>query len=74
MQRNTPKPDAVVDTPAGRGRVTEVNLLRGQIKVLLDSQPDSPPKIFDKSELTIIRDRHCGNCRKEKEKGGAGDG
>jgi cell fate regulator YaaT (PSP1 superfamily) len=68
LQKTTPRVDSIVETPAGRGRVTDVNLLRGQIKVMLDSQPDTQPKTFDKAELKIIKGAHCGGCRKEKGK------
>lgn len=53
LQRTTPKVDAIVETSAGRGTVAEVNLLRGQVKVRLHSQPDAPLKMFHKSELTF---------------------
>lgn len=43
LLRCTPKVGSVVQTDEGRGVVTEVNLLSGQIKVRLDKAPDSPP-------------------------------
>jgi hypothetical protein len=54
LMQNTPKVDAIVDTPAGRGTVVEVFLIKGQLKVRLDAQADTPPKLFDKSEVKII--------------------
>ena len=39
--RNAPKPESFVDTPDGRGTVTEVNLLRQSVKVRMENQPDT---------------------------------
>ena len=39
--RNMPKQDAEVDTPKGKGTVTEVNLLRRTVKVRLAEGPDT---------------------------------
>jgi len=55
MLRVTPRVDALVDTPQGRGTVTDTNLLRGTAKVRLERQPDSPPKVFPCESLTIIK-------------------
>ena len=38
--RTSPKADSFVDTPDGRGTVIEVNLLRQQVKVKMEDQPD----------------------------------
>ena len=65
LQRTTPRADSVVETPAGRGTVVDVNLLRGQVKVRLDSQPDAPPKLFDKCDLSVVSGG-CGGCRKPR--------
>ncbi|MCL2084931.1 MAG: stage 0 sporulation family protein [Oscillospiraceae bacterium] len=67
LQRTTPQVDSVVETPAGRGTVMDVNLLRGQVKVRLDSQPDAPPKLFDKCDL-MFQHGACGGCRSGRRK------
>jgi cell fate regulator YaaT (PSP1 superfamily) len=59
LQATMPYVDSVVETPAGRGIVTDVNLLRGQVKVLLTNQPDLPPKFFDKGEIKVLKKARC---------------
>ncbi len=54
--RVTPKQGALVNTPEGRGVVTEVNLLRGMLKVRLDKAPDSPPVLMNRDDVKVIRD------------------
>lgn len=56
LLRITPKVDAIVDTPAGRGVVVDSNILRGILKVRLDKTPDIAPKVFTRDEVKIIRD------------------
>ena len=41
LLRRTPKEDSYVDTPDGRGVITEVSLLRQRVKVRLESDPDT---------------------------------
>lgn len=41
LLRRTPKEESYVDTPEGRGTITEVNLLRQKVKVRLESDPDT---------------------------------
>ncbi|MDR1736083.1 MAG: stage 0 sporulation family protein [Oscillospiraceae bacterium] len=52
---NTPRADSVVRTPQGKGTVTGVSLLRGQLSVRLDAAPDMPVKTFHKSEVTVLK-------------------
>ncbi|MBQ9414049.1 MAG: stage 0 sporulation family protein [Clostridia bacterium] len=59
----TPKIGALVNTAEGHGVVKEVNLLTGQIKVLLDKSPDSPPVAFHRDDVKVIRD---GRARPDK--------
>ncbi len=48
----TPKVGAMVDTPEGRGRVVEANVLTGNLKVRLEEDPaDTPPKPFHRNEV-----------------------
>ena len=51
----TPKVGAYVNTGKFKGYVEEVNLLTGKLKVKPEKS-DDPAVIFDKSEVTIIRD------------------
>ena len=67
LLRITPKVDALVETPAGTGVVTETNILRGTIKVCMDSAPDLPAKAFHRSEIKIIKDSEIKIDKKEFE-------
>ena len=51
----TPRVDSVVQTPHGQGVVTDVSLLRGNIKVRLDSAPDAPLKTVHRTEVKVVR-------------------
>ncbi len=55
LMKITPRVDSVVKTPQGQGVVTDVSLLRGQIKVRLDKIPENPPKAMDINECKVIR-------------------
>ncbi len=52
----TPKPGAIVDTPEGRGRVTECSLITGRLKVQMDDSPNGVPRPFGRDEVKLIRD------------------
>ncbi|MBQ6829866.1 MAG: stage 0 sporulation family protein [Clostridia bacterium] len=54
--RITPKQGALVNTPEGRGTVTEVSLLTGMLKVRLEKAPDSPPVAMKRDDVKVIRD------------------
>ncbi|MCR5149667.1 MAG: stage 0 sporulation family protein [Clostridiales bacterium] len=56
LLKTTPKPGALVETDEGRGRVTETSLLKGIVKVSLDSNPDAQPKTFEVSDVKLIKD------------------
>ena len=51
LHRTSPKAESFVDTPDGRGTVTEVNLLRQSVKVRLEHQPE-----------TIVCHKNCDIC------------
>ena len=51
LHRTSPKAESFVDTPDGRGTVTEVNLLKQSVKVRLEKQPD-----------TIVCHKNCDIC------------
>ena len=63
LLKNTPKVGAYVKTPDFKGYVEEVNLLTGKLKVKQEKSED-PAVIYDKSEVTIIKD---GKIRVDKE-------
>lgn len=50
-----PKVGATVMTPEGRGIVTESSVLKGQVKVRLDKNPDSPPADMSVEDVNVIR-------------------
>ena len=54
LLRLTPKVGAIVDTPNGRGVVTEVNLISGKLSIKLDETQGSAT--FDKSQVKLIKD------------------
>ena len=53
--RITPKVDAIVDTPMGQGIVLHANILKGTLKVRVDSKDENIIKYFNVSEVKIIR-------------------
>lgn len=55
LLKNTPKVGAYVKTPDFKGVVEEVNLLTGKLKVKPEKS-DDPAVIFDKAEVTVIKD------------------
>ena len=59
----TPKVDAIVETPEGKGVVVESNALKGTVKVLLDEKEESVAKAFNSEEVKIL-----GYLRRENEK------
>ena len=54
LLRNTPKEESFVDTPEGRGTVTEVSLLRQRVKVRLESDPETISQ-FRVDEIAVWR-------------------
>ncbi len=50
----TPKVGALVNTPSGRGTVTDTNLISGKITVKLDGAEGTT--VFDRDKLTVIKD------------------
>jgi cell fate regulator YaaT (PSP1 superfamily) len=53
LVKNVPKNGAFVQTPAGYGNITQVNLLRQKIKVRLDG-PEQAIKTFDVDEVAAV--------------------
>ncbi len=54
LLRTTPKAESFVDTPDGRGTVVDVNLLRQQVKVRMEANPDTVTE-FAVSEIAVLR-------------------
>ena len=52
--RNAPKAESFVDTPEGRGTVTEVSLLRQRVKVRMEESPETVTE-FRNEEIAIFR-------------------
>lgn len=50
----TPKKDAVVETPDGRGVVVDSTPLLGTVKVKLDALPDEPARPFHRDTVKVI--------------------
>lgn len=64
LLRVTPKVGAIVDTPDGKGRVIENNLITGMLKVSLDRRPDAAPLVINRHSVKLLKDAHI---RVEKE-------
>lgn len=56
LLNNTPKTGAIVNTPEGKGVVIDQNLLTGWLKVQMNRSPDGAPLVFNKSQVTVIKD------------------
>lgn len=52
---STPAQGSYVSTSDGKGYVTEVNLFKGSVKVLLDSQKDGIAKTYDKKTVRVLK-------------------
>ncbi len=56
--KSMPSPGSFVNTPDGLGVVTEVLILKGEVKVSLKGQPDSAPKKYKREQVEPqLRDR-----------------
>ena len=67
LLRTTPKVGALVGTVDGKGKVVEVNLLSGLLKVRLDANPDAPARVYPKEEVHLLRDGRIKVDKKEME-------
>lgn len=52
----TPKIGALVETPDGKGIVTDANLLTGELKVQLDKNKEAPPVSFNRRDVKLLKD------------------
>lgn len=67
LLKNTPKVNAIVSTPEGRGVVIDQNLLTQKLTVRLDKDPDGSPGIFKVKEVSLIKDGKIQVDKKEME-------
>ena len=54
LLRRSPKEESFVDTPEGRGTVIEVNLLRQQVKVRMENEPETV-HVFSNEDIAVLR-------------------
>lgn len=54
LVKSSPKVDAFVDTPAGKGLVMDINLLRRKARVHMEDPSDSAIKVFDFDDLEVL--------------------
>ena len=54
LLRTSPKAESFVDTPEGRGTVTEVDLLRQRVKVRMEEHPEEI-HLFPNAEIAVLR-------------------
>lgn len=66
LSENLPDPFDRVDTPAGQGTVTQVEILKGRVHVKLDEPKEEEIEVFKKEEVKIIEKNRAGK------KGGSG--
>ena len=52
--RTSPKAESFVDTPEGRGTVTEIDLLRQRVKVRMEEHPEEI-RVFQNTEIAVLR-------------------
>ena len=55
LWKTTPKVGAQVKTPDGKGTVTDVSLLRGELKVTLDKAPESV-RTYKRDDVKLLKD------------------
>ena len=65
--RTTPKINALVSTPEGKGVVIDQNLLTRKLTVRLDKDPEGAPKVFHANEVKLLRDGKVKVDKKEAE-------
>jgi len=54
LQKDAPQPETVVDTPLGKGYVTDVNLLRRNVKVKIETQNETVLKTFPFEQIGYV--------------------
>lgn len=61
LQKVTPKPESLVETPEGRGTVLSTQMLRGTCRVQLEDAPDEP-KVFSCADCKTLRSGRAKKC------------
>ncbi len=54
LTRSTPGVGSLVQTPDYKGYVTEVNLLRGTLKVRRDNEADGQPRVYSRKDVKVL--------------------
>ena len=67
LLRNTPKVNAIVSTPDGKGVVIDQNLLTRRLTVRLDKDPDAAPKVYTVDQVKLLKDGRVKVDKKELE-------
>ena len=67
LLRTTPKVNAVVSTPDGKGVVIDQNLLTGKLTVRLDKSPDAAPSVYKVKDVRVLKDGQIKLNKKEIE-------
>ncbi len=67
LLRVTPKKGAIVDTEQGRGRVIDVNLITGMLKVSLDKKKEGEPIEVYRKKVKVVKDAQIRLSKKELE-------
>ena len=67
LLHTTPKVNAVVSTPDGKGVVIDQNLLTRKLTVRLDKDPQAAPQVYKVSDVKLIKDGKVKVDRKELE-------
>lgn len=57
LLKTTPNVGAIVKTPSGKGVVESVSLLKGKLKVNIESEKEKSVQEFDVSEVSIIENK-----------------
>ena len=53
--KRTPPVDSLVQTADGTGTVTEINPLKGTVKVRLSASPENPPKLYKREDVVMLQ-------------------
>lgn len=63
--RHTPRQGAIVQTPMGRGTVEYVNVLKGLLRVKVDSDREKAFREYNVSEVKIIKDARADDFKEK---------
>ena len=67
LLKKTPKVGAIVNTPDGKGVVTEINIISGNIKVHLDKSPEGICHLYKVEQVKTLKDAQIRVDKKELE-------